>query len=173
VESQLFYEALGEASPELRRAYGMLLGLASHDVSAMRELIGMPKSTLYAADRHGGAYITGAFDYGGFTCHLEIGVDAMPRFDGYLQVYGQNKIVRVQYDTPYVRNLPTQLFVTEVDAVGRISNSETNPAWGDSFTLEWKAFFDNIQQPKAPKTSPQDFRHDLEIFLDVVELMRP
>jgi predicted dehydrogenase len=172
VESQLFYEALGEASPELRRAYGMLLGLASHDISAMRELIGMPKSTLYATYRHGGAYITGAFDYGDFTCHLEIGVDAMPRFDGYLQVYGQNKIVRVQYDTPYVRNLPTRMLVTEVDSRGRISNCDINPSWGDSFTLEWKAFYDNIQQRKVPKTSPEDFRHDLEIFLDMVELMR-
>jgi predicted dehydrogenase len=172
-EKALFDEALGESPQELRRAYGMLLGLASHDISAMRELIGMPKSSLYAAYRQGGSYITGAFDYGHFTCHLEIGVDVMPRFDGYLQVYGQKIIVRVEYDTPYVRNLPTRLRVTEVDAAGRISNCETNPAWGDNFTLEWKVFYDNIQQRKQPKTSPQDFRHDLEIFSEMVELMRP
>jgi hypothetical protein len=48
-------EALGEkASPVLRRAYAVMLGLSSHDLSAMRELLGVPNSVLFALQRGGG-----------------------------------------------------------------------------------------------------------------------
>jgi predicted dehydrogenase len=172
LSSEAFREALGDNAPDgLVRTYGMLLGLASHDTSAMRELLGMPKGVLYAAYRHGGNYITTALDYGDYVCHVEIGVDSIARFDAYLLVYGQNKTVRVQYDTPYVRNLPTRLFVTDAVGSGGAASSEVNPSWGDNFTLEWQAFYDNVTQKKTPKSSPQDFRQDLELYADMVRLM--
>ncbi len=171
-EAALFAEAIGDAPAGLRLAYGILLGLASHDISAMRELLGMPNGVLYAAYRHGGLYITSAMDYGDFVCHVEIGVDSIPRYDTFLQVYGSHRIVRVQYNAPYVRNLPTPLRITEVGEGGRIGESEVNPSWGDNFTLEWEAFYDNVTQKKTPKTSPEDFQQDLELFRDMVALMR-
>src|SRR5579859_8064157 len=45
-------EAIGAVPPVLQRAYGLMLGLSSHDISAMREL-GMPERVLYAAQRQG------------------------------------------------------------------------------------------------------------------------
>lgn len=99
-------EAIGAVSPALRVAYGLLLGLSSHDVSAMRELLGTPQGVLYAAQRHGGLYLSAAFDYGTYVCQFETGVDIIPRFDAALEVYGRERVLRVQYDTPYVRNLP-------------------------------------------------------------------
>jgi predicted dehydrogenase len=172
LEDALFSEALGDSSSELRRTYGMLLGLASHDVSAMREMLGMPRKVLYAAARRGGSYITAALDYGDYICHIEIGVDAIPIFDAYLRVYGQDKVIQVQYDTPYVRNLQTRLLVTETTDGQNTVDRQVNPAWGDNFTLEWLAFYENITQKKMPKTSPQDFRDDLKLFADMIELIR-
>jgi Oxidoreductase family, NAD-binding Rossmann fold len=55
-------EALGgKPSPVLRRAYAVMLGLSSHDLSAMRELLGMPNKVLFAAQRGGGLYMAAAF----------------------------------------------------------------------------------------------------------------
>lgn len=170
-ESALMDEALGSYTPELRLAYGILLGLASHDVSAMRELLGEPQETLYAAYKQGGLYISAGLDYGSFVCHVEIGIDQIPRYDTYLQVYGRHKVIQVRYDTPYVRHLPTRLIVTEAND-GRVTLSDTNPAWSDNFTMEWLDFYDNITQKRAPKSSPEDFRKDLELFADMVRLMR-
>ena len=46
--------AIGEAPPELVRAYRLLCGLSSHDISAMRELIGVPRRVVSAAQWGGG-----------------------------------------------------------------------------------------------------------------------
>jgi predicted dehydrogenase len=71
--------AIGPASRDLSNAYMLMLGLVSHDVSAMREMLGAPKSVLYAAHRADGRFITAAFDHGGFVCQLEVGVDVASR----------------------------------------------------------------------------------------------
>lgn len=51
LRNELVTEAIGDAPPPLRMAYGLMLGLSSHDISAMRELLGMPQRVLYAAQR--------------------------------------------------------------------------------------------------------------------------
>jgi predicted dehydrogenase len=168
----LMHEAIGDAPPELQRAYGLMLGLSSHDISAMRELLGMPQRVLYAAQRHNGLYMTAAFDYSDYICHYETGIDAIPRFDAYLHVFGEKQTLRVQYNTPYVRNLPIELTLTESNGKGGVIARIEHPAWGDAFVSEWQAFYTNITERRAPKTPPADFRQDLELFRDMVALMR-
>lgn len=171
LQDELIVEAIGEVAKELRSAYGLLLGLSTHDISAMRELLGMPKRVLYAALRQGGLYISAAFDYGEYVCQFETGIDNIPRFDAHLEVYGLERIVRVQYDTPYVRNLPIRLFVTEANGNGGVVERAEHPAWGDAFVSEWQAFYENVAEKRIPKTSPADFRQDLELFRDMITLM--
>lgn len=164
-------EALGEAHEGLRGVYGLLLGLSTHDLSAMRELLGMPKRVLSATQR-GGLYLTATFDYGDFVCQFETGINAIPRFDAHLEVHGEQRIVRVQYDTPYVRNLPIRLSIVEANGRGGVVERCEHPAWGDPFVAEWQAFYTNVVEGRQPKTSPADFRHDLELFRDMLAFMR-
>ena len=79
--------AIGAQSPEKSRAYELLLGLSSHDVSAMRELLGRPKRVLSATQRQGGRVLTAAFDYGHYVCQFETAVDRVPHFDAHIEVY--------------------------------------------------------------------------------------
>jgi predicted dehydrogenase len=162
----------GTPSPDLRRSYEVMLGLSSHDLSAMRELLGMPNKVLFAAQRGGGQYLAATFDYGPFVCQFETGIDEIPRFDAHLEVYGSQKVIRIQYDTPYIRNLPIRLFVTEDNGRGGVTTVDSNPAWGDPFVAEWKAFYENITENKSPKSGPADFVHDLELFAEMARLMR-
>jgi predicted dehydrogenase len=172
-DEALVDEALGKnATPSLKQAYRLMLGLSSHDISAMRELLGRPNKVLFAAERSGGGYLTALFDYGSYVCQFETGVDAIPRFDGHLEVYGSQRVVRIQYDTPYVRNLPIRLFVTESNGRGGVERIESQPIWGDPFIAEWNAFYDNILGKALPKTGPTDFAEDLELFGEMVRLMR-
>ena len=184
LQERLLVEALGEdALPGHKRAYLLLLGLSTHDISAMRELLGMPRGVIYARwhddlpvdapnQPGGGRYITAAFDYGGYTCHFETGVDTIPRFDGHLEVFGDDRVLKVQYDTPYVRNLPIRLLITEADSTGRVVRSEVHPRWGDAFVEEWIAFHTNVTEGRTPKTTPADFRQDLELFLTMMAHIR-
>ena len=172
VEAVAIGGTVGEVIPELRSAYSLLLGLSSHDTSAMRELLGMPHGVLYAAQRQGGLYLTAAFDYGDYVCQFETGVDNIPRFDAHIEVYGTERVLRVQYDTPYVRNLPIRLLITEANGKGGTVERVEYPSWGDPFVAEWEAFHENITHQRTPKTSPADFRQDLELFGDMIALMR-
>jgi predicted dehydrogenase len=172
-DEALMDEALGgKASPVLRRAYAVMLGLSSHDLSAMRELLGVPNKVLFAAQRGDGLYMAAAFDYGPYICQFETGIDGIGRFDAHLEVYGSQKVVRIQYDTPYVRNSPIRLFVTEDNGRGGVTKFDSHPAWGDPFVAQWKAFYENVTENKAPKTGPGDFVQDLELFAQMARLMR-
>jgi predicted dehydrogenase len=165
-------EALGGRSTSaLRRAYTLMLGLSSHDLSAMRELLGMPSKVLFAAQRSAGLYLTAVFDYGAYVCQFETGIDYIARFDAHLEVYGDRQVVRVQYDTPYVRNSPIRLLTMEANGQEGVINRTSHPAWGDPFVEEWKAFYQNVTDNTVPKTNPADFALDLELFTEMARLM--
>jgi predicted dehydrogenase len=183
LQNQQVQQALGgEVLPGIRRAYLLMLGLSSHDLSAMRELLGMPHGVLYASwqdnadwneeyDNSIGRYLTAAFDYGSFVCQFETGIDNIPRFDGHIQVYGSDAVLKIQYDTPYVRNLPIHLSVTESNVQGGVTQQTILPAWGDPFVIEWQEFYKNVQEGREPKTSASDYRKDLELFLAMINLI--
>ena len=162
--------AVGDVSKELQNAYNLMLGLSSHDLSAMRELLGMPPRVLHATQR-GGLYLTATFDYGDYVCQFNTGVDTLPRFDANLEVFGKTKYVRVQYDTPYVLNLPIRLFISEPIGEHGVSEEMVHPSWGDAFVAEWMAFYTNIDKKRTPKTSLADYRQDLLLFEAMLKLM--
>ena len=172
LRSERMHEAIGDVAPELQTAYGLMLGLSSHDLSAMRELLGMPERVLYAAHHQSGVYLSAAFDYGSYVCHYETGIDNIPRFDAHLEVYGAERTMRVQYNTPYVRNLPITLHISEANGKGGLVERAEQPQWGDAFVAEWQAFYTNVTERRTPKTTPTDFRQDLELFRDMIALMR-
>jgi len=171
LQAERVREAIGDAPPDVWSAYMLLLGLSSHDISAMRELLGVPERVLYAAQRQGGRYLTAAFDYGTYVCHFETGVDTLPRSDTYMAVYGPARTVHLRYGTPYVRNLPIRLTVTEPDGAGGVSERTVQPSWEDAFHIEWRAFHHNVTTGTAPKTTPTDARQDLALFGEMARLM--
>jgi predicted dehydrogenase len=166
-------EAIGaEAATRMSGTYQLLLGLSSHDLSAMRELLGVPRRLLFATSRGPeGRSIAAAFDYGHFVCQFSSEVDTIPRFDAHIEVFTPARIIRVEYDTAYVRGIPGRLVVTDVDDRGMARTSESL-AWRDSFLLEWLAFHDNITNKKTPKTSIADARQDLLLFKDMIAAMQ-
>jgi predicted dehydrogenase len=172
----------GPIPPGIRRAYLLMLGLSSHDLSAMRELLGRPQRVLYAAWRETGdlnaesdavfgRYLSAAFDYGSYICHFETGIDKLPRFDAHIQVFGTDRVLRIQYNTPYVRHLPTHLYATEAYGETGLSEQRILPNWEDPFVAEWKAFYNNVIHGQRSKTNPADFREDLELFVEMVRCL--
>lgn len=167
----LVTEAIGEAPPELVRAYRMLLGLGSHDLSAMRELIGAPERVIAASSWNGGGFMTALLAFDGFNATFEMGVDRQRRFDAHLEVYGETKQIRVQYDTPYIRHLPTTLQIRET--VGD-AYTETihRPTFKDPYTHELEVFHDVATGKAEPKTPPEDFVADLNLFREIIDALR-
>jgi len=167
--SRLVKAAIGDAPPQLVGTYRLLCGLSSHDLSAMRELLGMPKRVIAA--RQWGVFLTALFDYESFTVTFETGIDHNRRFDAHITVYGESKEIRVQYDTPYIRQLPTRLFINETQGEA-FEEREIRPTFTDPYTVELLHFYEVVTHNVRPKTSAEDFLHDLDLFEMIINALR-
>src|SRR6266487_1418846 len=167
--SRLVKAAIGDAATELGSTYRLLCGLSSHDLSAMRELLGMPKRVIAA--RQWGSFLTALFEYENFTVSFETGIDHNRRFDAHLTVYSETKEIRVQYDTPYIRQLPTRLFLTETQG-DAYEEREVRPTFTDPYTIELLHFHEIVSHNTRPKTSAEDFLYDLDLFEMIINALR-
>lgn len=168
---RLVSEAIGQVPQDLRTAYRLLCGLSSHDLSAMRELIGFPNRVVAAAQWNGGRFLGAIFEYDGYYATFETGVDSQRRFDAHIEVYGETKSLKIQYDTPYIRHLPTTLSVSEtVDQ----AHYETviRPTFKDPYTHEIEHFHDAVTRDLEPKTTAEDFTADLEITAMIADALK-
>jgi predicted dehydrogenase len=169
--AELVREALGDVPEVLQWTYGLLCGLGSHDLSAMRELIGRPRRVAAATMWRNGGYLVALLDYGDFMVTYETGVDDQLRFDAHLEVYGASGSLRVQYDTPYVRHLPTTLQVERTDG-DAYERTVVRPHLKDPYTHELEYFHDIVTTGGTPKTGPEDYVQDMELFVDIIRTLQ-
>jgi predicted dehydrogenase len=141
----------------------ILGGLGSHDLSAMRELIGMPQSVIGADLRR--PLWTALLKYENFTVLYESGINSVPVFDAHIEIYCDNKIVRVNYDTPYVKGLPTTITIREkIEGTEEYHERTIRATYEDSYTVEFKEWHKCITEGAKVKTTIADARQDLDIF---------
>lgn len=168
--ARLINEAIGEYPKEIHGVYGLLAGLSSHSTSAMREIIGMPKSVVSAVYWNN-TFLNVVFEYDGFYTVYEMGIDNQRRFDASIEVYGDNKTIKVQYNTPYIRSLPTQLIIGETE--GEVySEKVIRNTYRDPFSFQLDSFYNSIITGTEPKTRPEDARKDLEIFQMIMKSLK-
>lgn len=93
----------------------------------------------------------------------ESGIDKVPRFDASIEIFGDSKTVKVVFDTPFVKGLPTTIQVQESLPDGSYRNSTIRKTYEDPYTLEMKEVYEFVVNKKAPKTTPVDARQDVQI----------
>jgi hypothetical protein len=140
----------------------------------MREIIGMPKSVLGACLGFPGIY-SALFEYGGFSVTFESGINQVPVFDANIEVYSEDKIVKVQYDTPYVKGLPVTMIIKEKipsrpgAASFGFQERIVRRTYEDEYSLEMIEFYDCCVRGKPIKTSIEDARNELELWKMVLK----
>jgi len=90
----------------------------------MRELLGSPKSC-FAATRNkddSKPFITALLEYEGYTCVYETGIDNVRVFDASIEVMGDGKRLRLDYDT--VRSCFSLSSVSSVPGLTGIGGSD-------------------------------------------------
>jgi predicted dehydrogenase len=164
----LLKEALGaDGMTEERIEYWRFLGsLGSHDLSLMREVLGNPDSVAGVSVNH--PFYTAIFNYRNksgepFSCTYETGIDAVPRFDSHLTVYGEHKTVTIQYDTPYIKGLPIKVKVDEL-VDGEAVTREILTTFEDAYTAEMQEMHACFTEGKEIKTSAEDSLDDLRLW---------
>jgi myo-inositol 2-dehydrogenase/D-chiro-inositol 1-dehydrogenase len=154
-----------DCPPDALRAYQVLAGLSSHSFSAMRDLLGSPKAVRYAT-QHNGETVIALFDYGHFTALYEAVIDDVSRFDAGIEVLTQTQHFKLNYDTPYIRNLPTRLEITTSTPTDT-GTEIIGPIYEDPFRIELGAFHDSVVNGTPNKTSLEDSLEDLRLFAEV------
>jgi len=167
---RMIEQEIGDVPQEIKNVYNALCGLACHDLSAMRELIGVPRRVVSATQWNDGRFLLVTFEYDRFYAVYEMVFDAQGRFDAHMEVFGQTKQIKVQYNTPYIRHLPTTLTIGETDN-DEFKESVIRPTFKAPYTVELEYFYDVVTKGLAPKTSPEDYKEDLALFKMIIEAL--
>lgn len=165
IRDALGYEGVTAEKIEYWR---FLTNLGCHDLSLMREVLGMPESVAGVSVNK--PFYTAIFNYrnekGGkekFAVTYESGIDAVPRFDAHLALYGEWKTVSIEYDTSYVKGLPIKVRVDEC-VNGEVVSKEILTSFEDAYTVQMKEMYECFTKGKAIKTSVEDALKDLEMW---------
>ncbi|OIW31475.1 NAD(P)-binding protein [Coniochaeta ligniaria NRRL 30616] len=150
-------------TPRSRRMLRLLGGLGTHDLSAMREIVGMPQSVAGAVLTFPGIFAV-LFQYDGFPVTYESGFTGVPEFDANIEVYSQDKIIRVNYDTPYVKGLPVTMTVRERVGEAGWQERTIRKTYEDPYTLQFLELYDCVVEGRTPKTGAADAKKDVELF---------
>ncbi|KMQ47007.1 Oxidoreductase, N-terminal [Trichophyton rubrum] len=167
LEQALFVELGIPVNPTTANMWKHLSGLASHDLSVMRECLGVPNRVLGASicSDTGPQFWSALFKYPGFAVSYESGWDEIPRFDASIEVFGRTKTVKICYDTPYVKGLPTTMVVRQLGPNGEYIESTVRKTYEDPFTLEMKELYEAVvNENKIIKTTATDAVADIKIF---------
>nr|WP_284739366.1 Gfo/Idh/MocA family oxidoreductase [Rhizobium sp. CG5] len=168
----LIGQVVGDKAPaDLVRAYRGLTALSSHHINAMRGLLGEPEGVLAAHRTNAGANTTVMFDYGHFVANYDAVVDDLGLFDAMIEVRSNTKRVRIIYDTPYIRSLPTRLEITEASPTGP-RHRTMDPIYSDAFSNELLTFHRHIMDKTAPETDLEDSRRDLALMEKAIAKMK-
>lgn len=165
--------ALGEDATELQRnAYQMLLGLGCHSFSAVRELVGLPKEVKAVLTSKNGTHFVSLLQYDGFIGTYEMVNDQnVVQFDAAIEIFQGDRKIKIKYDTPYIRYLPSCLEV--IDSTR--SDTKTTiygPDYHDCFANELIYFHDCIKNHNKPKTSLYDSLQDIELFEKMARMVK-
>ena len=151
---------------ETKRMLDVLGGLGSHDLSAMREVLGMPFGM--CGSKLSWPFWTATFDYGSFPVVYESGINDVPDFEAHVEIYTNEKIVRVDYDTNWIKGLPTTMTVKEKiqSPTGETQYQErfVRTTYEDNYTIQFRDWYDCILTGRSPKTSIADARKDVDLY---------
>ncbi|KAI5478014.1 hypothetical protein MNV49_005706 [Pseudohyphozyma bogoriensis] len=167
-------DALGDKSSNPRdvATYRFLATLGSHDLSAMREIIGLPKSCFAATRSASGEFINALFEYEGFVASYETGIDEVAKFDAHIEVHGDGKRVKVTWDSPYIKGLPITTTILETNEDGHFQERVVRPTYKDPYTIELEELHKAITEGAPVKTTPEDAAQDLLVFDMVMGALR-
>ena len=136
----------------------------------MREMIGMPTKVLGAS--LGLPVWNVLFQYDGFPVMYESGIINVPKFEAHLEIYSTKKIVRVDYDTPYVKGLPITMTIREKIESDRGDGYQeriVRKTYEDAFTLEFLDFHRCATKKETPKTLAVDAREDQDLIKMIMQ----
>ncbi|TAK22144.1 MAG: Gfo/Idh/MocA family oxidoreductase [Chloroflexota bacterium] len=160
--------AIGDMPDHIKRAYRLLLGLATHDIAILRGAFGSPEKVLSVEIWNDGRYITATIRYpGDARCLFYTGVVGIRRFDEKLTAYADDRIVEITFPSPFLKSTPTMVRVSE-NRDGAYDERNILASYEEAFKEELIHFHDCIVEGHQPRTPVVEGRKDTELLIDFV-----
>lgn len=164
-------KAIGDASPAVQRAFGLLSGSAIHDLYGLRVLLGVPNAVVSTEIWRDGRAVTFTLEYpNGARCVANwIHLPDLWDFRETLEVYGDRQRVLVSYPTGFARGILSRVVIQGTDEHGRAYRTEPAVDWESAFLRELRHFHDCIVAG-APNRSPlAAARADISLIIDIIK----
>ncbi|CDR88352.1 uncharacterized protein SPSC_04179 [Sporisorium scitamineum] len=185
--SAILQEAIGAdkaADARLAFVYRLLGSLGSHDLSFMREALGgKPDRCLFLSFASpDGMFISASFEYTDqgankgsdkYNMLYTTGIHNMGVFESFLEVFTDDRVLRIDIDTPYVQGLPINVTVKENDKDGHYSKRIIRTTYQDAYTTEFLDLHQALTTGTDLKTTPEDAMEDLDVFDMIMAHLSP
>lgn len=170
---QIDAELGGNTTEAQRSAYMMMTLSGCHILSACRELFGLPKAIRAAVVDAKGEQFALIFEYEGFNMIFEeMNSQLHVGFDEAIEVYQGERRMALEYDSPYIKYLPTHLTVDELDENNQPKSTVYGPHYRDMFANEMLEFYRCITEHDTPKCDVYDAAEDVKLYIDIAKMMK-
>ena len=159
---------IGTSDRTMVEAYNFLLKLGSHDSTILRAAFGDPERVLFTEIWGEDLFICSLLEYAkDVRCEFTLGHTKRKWFDEELCAYGMKSTVAVRFPSPFLKNGPTQVEVTEMDGAA-VSERRVVGSFEESFRRELEHFHDCIVEGREPLANVRDAKKDIEFLRDIV-----
>ncbi len=162
--------AIGQQSPAIMRAYGLMLGLSTHDMTILHGAVGLPERVIAADVWDNGLAIAAMFAYPGeLRCTFYTGImPKLRKFDESLSVYSDERVVNINFPSPFLKNAPTIVEEWRMED-GAYQEVRTEASYLEAFKQELKHFHACIVDGKTPDTPLEEGREDIAMLIEIAK----
>jgi len=170
-DDQRVTAAIGTEDPVVRRTYRtVLLDSMVHELNAVRGLLGEPTELRFTdiwGDPDG---ITATFAFGDVECvFMWVDLPGIARYEQQLAFYAADERMTLEFPSPFLRSMPTELVVEGGDA-GTPSAWRTVQvvAYDEAFKRELREFHACVVDDREPRTPGTDAIRDIALCQSLV-----
>jgi predicted dehydrogenase len=173
-QAESYKIAIGDQPDHVLRAYGLMLGLSTHDMTILHGALGLPERVVSTEIWANGLAYASIFAYpGDLRCVFDTGyVAGLRKFDETLAVYAEDKVVTIDFPSPFIKNAPTTVETWEMN--GAIyQESRAVASYEEAFKEELRHFHACITQGVQPETPLTEGREDIAFLIKMIQAYRP
>ncbi len=162
--------AIGDQPEAVMRAYDLMLGLSTHDMTILHGALGLPERVIATEIWSNGMAYASLFAYpGDLRCVFETGlISGLRKFDESLTVYSADKVVNIAFPSPFLKNAPTMVETWETEG-GVYKESQYLASYQEAFKEELIHFHKCITNGLQPETPVTEGKDDIALLIDIVK----
>ena len=162
--------AIGHQPDPIMRAYGLLLGLSTHDMTILHGALGLPDRVIAADIWNNGLAIAAILGYpGDMRCVFDTAiVPGLRKFDESLTAYSADRVVSIVFPSPFLKYAPTVVEEWRMDG-DTYQELQTTAHYAEAFKEELIHFHECIVQGATPDTPLEEGRQDIATLIRIVE----